>query len=92
MNGVVTVISIDNGKIVDNEPMTRTCKSCLLHEKLKVSDTKSFEDWKLTYVCKTNHIGTAGNMEDLSGRDLSGKTNYVTLSSMGMEIAKVFWQ
>ena len=29
LNGVVTVISMDNGKILDVEPMTRTCKSCL---------------------------------------------------------------
>ena len=42
--------------------MTRTCKSCLLHEKLKTSDPKHF-GWKLTHVCKINHIGTAGNME-----------------------------
>ena len=36
LNGVVTVISMDNGKILDVEPMTRTCKSCLLHEKSKL--------------------------------------------------------
>ena len=40
LNGVVTVISMDNGKILDIEPMTRTCKSCLLHEKLRTSDPK----------------------------------------------------
>ena len=52
LNGVVTVISIDNGKILDIEPMTRTCKSYLLHEKLKTSNPKRLEEWKLTYVCK----------------------------------------
>ena len=54
---------MDNGKILDVEPMTRTCKSCLLHEKLKTSDPKHLEEWKLAHVCKINHIGTAGNME-----------------------------
>ena len=63
LNGVVTVISMDNSKILDIEPMTRTCKSCLLHEKLKTSDPKRFEEWKMTHVCKINHIGTANNME-----------------------------
>ena len=63
LNGVVTVISTDNSKILDIEPMTQTCKSCLLHEKLKTSDTKRFEEWKVTHVCKINHIGTASNME-----------------------------
>ena len=38
LNGVVTVI----GKILDIEPMTRTCKSFLLHEKLKTSHPKCF--------------------------------------------------
>ena len=36
LNGVLMVISMDNGKILDVEPMTRTCKSCLLHEKSKL--------------------------------------------------------
>ena len=63
LNGVVTVISMDNGKILDIEIMTRTCRSCLLHEKLKTSYPKRFEEWKMTHVCKINHIGNAGNME-----------------------------
>ena len=58
LNGVVT-----NGKILDIEPMTRTCKSCLLHEKLETSDPNRFEEWKLKHVCKINHIGIASNME-----------------------------
>ena len=33
LNGVIMVISMDNGKILDIEPMAQTCKSCLLHEK-----------------------------------------------------------
>ena len=63
MNGVVTVISMNNGNVLDNEPVTRTYKSCLLHEKLKTSDPKRFKELKLTHVCKINHIGTASNME-----------------------------
>ena len=61
LNGVVMVISMDNLKILDIEPMTGTCKSCLLHEKLKTSDPKHVQEWKVTHVCKTNHIGS--NME-----------------------------
>ena len=52
-----------NGKILDIEPMTRTWKYCLLHEKLKMSGPKRSEEWKLTHVCKINHIKTAGNIE-----------------------------
>ena len=31
LNGVIMVMSMDNGKILDIEPMTWTCKSCLLN-------------------------------------------------------------
>ena len=42
--GVITVISMDNGKTLDIEPMTWTCKSWLLHEKLKASLPRRFEE------------------------------------------------
>ena len=51
----------------DIEPMTRTWKSCLLHEKLKTSDPKRFEEWKVTHICKINPIGTASNIEQPEG-------------------------
>ena len=35
LNGVVTVISIKNYKVLDIEPMSRTCKACVLKEPLK---------------------------------------------------------
>ena len=47
----------------------------------------------MTHVCRINHIGTASNMGPEGAKRIwerSGKTNCVTLSSMGMEIAKVF--
>ena len=31
LNGVVTAISIDTGKILDTKPSSRTCKVCRLH-------------------------------------------------------------
>ena len=42
LNGVIMVMSMDNGKILDIEPMTWTCKFCLLHEKIKNSHPKRF--------------------------------------------------
>lgn len=35
LDSVATVISMDNGKFFDTEPMARICKSCLLHAKLR---------------------------------------------------------
>ena len=54
---------MDNDKTFDVEPMTRTCKSCLLYKQFKTSDPKRFNDLKLTHVWKINRIGTASNME-----------------------------
>ena len=35
LNGCVTAISIESGKILDIEPMSRYCKECEVHEKLE---------------------------------------------------------
>ena len=37
MNGVVTVISVNNGKILDSEPMSRRCKACAV----KINENKN---------------------------------------------------
>ena len=44
LSSVVTAISMGNGKILDIESTIRTWKSCLLHEILKTSDAKCFEE------------------------------------------------
>ena len=75
---------MDNGKILEIETMT--CKSCLQHEQLKTSDSKRFEEWKLTHVWKINHIETASNMEPEGAKKFLEKSirkkNCITLSSM----------
>ena len=50
LSSVVTAISMGNGKILDIESTIRTWKSCLLHEILKTSDAKRFEEQKLTHL------------------------------------------
>ena len=40
LSGCATAISIDNGKILDVEPMSRYCKECEVHEKLNKESTK----------------------------------------------------
>ena len=87
LNGVILVMSMDNGKILDIEPMTWTCKSCLLHEKLKNSHPKRFVEPKLTYVCKINHVGTSRRWDQKElikylGEIYQEKKSYVTLSSL----------
>ena len=68
LNRVVTVISIKNYKVLDIEPMSRTCKACVLNEPLKKTDPLTFEEWKMSHVCKLNHSGSAGNMKSVGGK------------------------
>ena len=63
LNGVVTAISIDTVKILDCEPLSRSCKECSLNLKLKESNPNAFETWKSSHLCKLNYRGSAPGME-----------------------------
>ena len=41
LNGVFAAISIDSGKVLDVEPMSRSCKSCFLKRDLMKTDPTS---------------------------------------------------
>ena len=68
LNGVVTTISMTNGKVLDIEPMSRACKACLLKETLKRNDPVAYKEWKSKHICKFNYKGTAGNMEPVGAK------------------------
>ena len=50
INGVVTVISTKNGKILDIEPMSRTCKACVLQEPLEKADPLALSEKCLIFA------------------------------------------
>ena len=63
LNGCVTAISIDTGKILDIEPMSRYCKGCQAHEKLDKQSEK-YKIWEANHInCKANFKGSAPAME-----------------------------
>ena len=62
-NGVVTAISMDNGKVLDTAPLTRYCKVCKLAENFRLSDPAKYDQWKAEHTCPKNHSGSAGAME-----------------------------
>ena len=45
LNGVVTAISLENGKILDVEPMSRNCKSHHSMDYLIESDPVTYANW-----------------------------------------------
>ena len=63
LNGIVSAISMDNGKVIDTVPMTRYCKSCIGREELKKENPGEYEKWKVNHKCPKNHSGSAGAME-----------------------------
>nr|XP_047137499.1 uncharacterized protein LOC124814004 [Hydra vulgaris] len=65
MNGVFTAILIDSGKIIDVEPMNKSCKACCMKEQLKKSNPDAYANWKNKHICLYNYQGTAGGMESV---------------------------
>ena len=63
LNGVFAAISIDNGKVLDVEPMSRSCKSCFLKRDLMKTDPTGYVEWRNFHICKYNYIGSASGME-----------------------------
>lgn len=63
LNGVYAVLSTDNGKVLDVEPMSRSCKACFLKQDLMKTDPKSYAEWRNSHICKFNYVGSAGGME-----------------------------
>ena len=63
LNGCVTVISMDTGKVLDVEALTNHCKECKLHEKLD-RNSEEYKKWKAKHTnCKANYKGSAPAME-----------------------------
>ena len=63
LNGCVTAISIDTGKVVDAEVLTKFCKQCKRHE--DDEDTPENIAWRADHQskCKANFRGSAPAME-----------------------------
>ena len=64
LHGIVNVISMETGKVLDTEVLTQFCKQCSLHEKDK-SDHVKYHQWKAEHQsdCKANFHGSSGLME-----------------------------
>ena len=60
LNGVVTTISIDTGKCLAYECLTKTCKSCEMLQSRKGTEYEKFE---MDHACPINHKGSAEAME-----------------------------
>ena len=64
-NGLVAAISIDSGKVLDVEAMSRHCKACREKEPLITADKEQYDTWYELHKtdCLLNCTGSAGSME-----------------------------
>ena len=67
LNGFVAALSMESGKVLDIEPMSRYCKACALKEKLKKENIAEYEEWKANHSCFINylHIWGSKNLGEL---------------------------
>ena len=74
LNGSFTSISVDTGKIIDTEVMSRYCKGCKSKEKLKNTNKSAYETWRLNHKCRLNHTGSAGAMEVTGAKEIFSRS------------------
>ena len=61
LNGLVTLISRENGKCLDYHVMSKKCKSCQFWEKR--TNEPGYASWYANHDCQINHDRSAGAME-----------------------------
>ena len=64
LHGIVNVISMETGKVLDTEVLTQFCKQCSLQEKDR-SDEIKYCQWRAEHEpkCRANFQGSSGMME-----------------------------
>lgn len=63
LNGNVAAISMEIGKVIDTEAISKTCKPCKKREHTKDVDPAAYEAWKANHKCLVNYQGSASGME-----------------------------
>ena len=65
MNGIITAISIESGKVLDTAILSKNCKGCTRMEPVRSSEPQSYEIWYAKHkpVCGLNHKGSSPAME-----------------------------
>ena len=63
LNGCISVLSIDTGKVLDCEVMTKVCHLCKRHENETDPEKKRLWEQEHAGKCKANHTGSSPAME-----------------------------
>jgi hypothetical protein len=74
LSGVVTVISMINGKVLDAEPLCKFCKACNSMEHLRKTNPEAYDQWKLKHACTLNYSGSSSGMEVVGAKAMLGRS------------------
>lgn len=66
MNGVVTAISVDNGKVLDTAILSKNCKGCTRMQHTNSTNPEAYNAWYAGHKCSLNYKGSSPAMESLS--------------------------
>ncbi|CAB3986304.1 Hypothetical predicted protein [Paramuricea clavata] len=73
LTGVVFVISVDSGEVLDYHVLSKVCQICAI-KKVKVTE-EEFEQWLLAHECDINFVGSSPAMESEVRRGRSIETH-----------------
>lgn len=70
-NGVVFILSVRTGEVLDYVAKTKYCQECIYHEK-EDKNSKSYQDWLVNHTnkCCMNHQGSSDSMETASAVEM----------------------
>ena len=90
LNGYVAALSMESGKVLDIEVMSRFCRLCDANKNLEKNDPIAFENFKANHnSCSANYKGSAPNMEVTGAKRIfsrsidNQKLRYVEMYSDG---------
>ena len=93
--GAVSCISASNGKVIDVEVLTKTCKGCQALDKLELHSEKR-ERLKAEHNCTKNYEGSASSMEVVGVRRIFQgsieERNLRYVYYIGDGDSKTFWR
>ena len=67
MTGVVFVISVDTGEVLDSDVLSKTCEQCKQWEHIRDTEPQKYHEWKVSHIrsgsCDINFEGSSSAME-----------------------------
>ena len=63
LNGAVAVLSMDTGKVLDIEVMSRFCQGCTNAKVYQIKNPTKYDTLMKKHICRINHKGSAPAME-----------------------------